>query len=208
MTDGEQCKAKTCRGTIASPSPCNEVYNGSSLLTDHNSYLRNQDQFIPALLNALTTAAYHDDCGDTADWQLVCDNYLEQAKERRRHLVGVLVAARVLMAGLVVLAWLYSPVGLFQGPMNQLAHLAHPSMHMGHGLVRFVAVALITAASYLLLEVIPRQIIEYRNIQSFFQKAEPYSDEPVPGEPAGDATRDKLTSLPPEGAEVTLIPTG
>jgi hypothetical protein len=208
MTDGEQCKAKTCRGTIASPSPCNEVYNGSSLLTDHNSYLRNQDHFLPALLNALTTAAYHHDCGNTADWKLVCDDYLDQAKERRRRLVGVLVTTRVLMAGIVVLAWLYSPVGFFQGPMDQLAHLAHPHIHMVHGLVRFVAVVLITAASYLFLEVIPRQIIEYWNIQHFFQEAVPYSDEPATGGPVGDATRDELTSLPPEGAGVTLIPTG
>jgi len=114
----------------------------------------------------------------------------------------------VLMAGAVVLAWLYSPVGIFQGPMNQLANLAHPHMHMGHGLVRLVAVAFITAASYLLLEVVPRQIIEYWNIQRFFQTAVPYSDEPITGEPAGDATQDKLTSLLPEGAGVTLIPTG
>jgi hypothetical protein len=69
-------------------------------------------------------------------------------------------------------------------------------------------VALITAASYLLLEVIPRQIIEYWNIQRFFQTARPYGDEPVTGEPAGGATQDKLTILPPEGAGVTLIPTG
>jgi hypothetical protein len=112
------------------------------------------------------------------------------------------------MAGVVVLAWLYSPVGFFQGPMDQLAHLAHPHMHMVHGLVRLAAVALITAASYLLLEVIPRQMIEHWNIQRFFQTAVPYSDEPATGEPAGDATRDELISLPPEGAGVPLIPTG
>jgi hypothetical protein len=207
-TDGEQCKPKTCRGTIASPSPCNELYNGSSLLTDHNSYLRNQDQFLPALLNALATAAYHDNRGNTADSQLVDGDYLDKAKQRRRRLVGGLVAARVLMAGMVVLAWLLSPVRVFQGPMNQLAHLANPHMHIIDGLVRFVAAALITAASYLLLVVIPRQIIEHRNIQSFFREAKPYGDEPVTGEPAGDATQDELTSLTPEGDGVTLIPTG
>lgn len=207
-TDGEQCKSKTCRGTIASPGPCNEVYNGSSLLTDHNSYLRNQDQFLPALLNALTTAAYHDNRGNTADWQLVGDDHLDQAKRRRRRLVRGLVTARVLMAGVVVLAWLRSPVRVFQGPMNQLTHLANPHMHMSHGLVRLVAAVLITAASYLVVAVIPRQIIEYRNIQSFFQTAEPYGDEPVTGEPAGDAAQDKLTSLPPESAGVTLIQAG
>jgi len=53
-----------------------------------------------------------------------------------------------------------------------------------HGLIRLVAVAVITAASYLLLEVIPRQIIERRNIERFFQAAVPYSDESVTGEPA------------------------
>ena len=207
-TDGEQCKPKTCRGTIASPSPCNEVYNGSSLLTDHNSYLRNQDQFLPALLNALTTAAYHDDSGNTASWQLVGDDHLDEAKRRRRRLVRGLVTARVLIAGVMVLAWLHSPVRVFQGPMNQLTHLAGPHMHMSHGLVRLVAVALITAASYLVVAVIPHQIIEYRNIQRFFQTAEPNGDEPATGEPAGDATQDKLTSLPPQSVEVTLIQTG
>jgi hypothetical protein len=201
-SDGGQCKPKSCRGTIASPSPCNEVYNGSSLLTDHNSYLRNQDQFLPALLNALTTAAYHDNCGSTADWQLVDDDHLDEAKQRRRRLVRGLVTARVLMAGVVVLAWLRSPVRVFQGPMNQLTHLAGPHMHMSHGLVRLVAVVLITAASYLVVAVIPRQIIGYRNVQRFFQAAEPYGDEPVTGEPAGDATQDKLNNLPPESAGV------
>ena len=79
---------------------------------------------------------------------------------------------------------------------------------MSHGLVRLVAVALITAASYLVVAVIPHQIIEYRNIQRFFQTAEPNGDEPATGEPAGDATQDKLTSLPPQSVEVTLIQTG
>lgn len=207
-TDGEQCKLKSCRGTIASPSPCNEIYNRSSLLADHNSYLRNQDQFLPALLNALTTAAYHDNCGSTADWQLVGDDHLDQAKRRRRRLVRGLVTARVLMAGVVVLAWLRSPVRVFQGPMNQLTHLADPHMHMSHGLVRLVAVALITAVSYLVVAVIPRQIIEYQNTQRFFHKAEPCGGEPVTGESADDATQDKLTSLPPSSVGVTLIQAG
>jgi hypothetical protein len=207
-TGGEQCKPKNCRGIVASPSPCNEIYNGSSLLTDHNSYLRNQDQFLPALLNALTTAAYHDQCGNTTDWQLVGDDHLDQAKRRRRRLVRGLVTARVLMAGVVVLAWLRSPVRVFEGPMNQLTHLANPHMHMSHGLVRLVAVALITAASYLVVAVIPRQVIEYQNTQRFFRTAKPYGDEPVTGEPAGDATQDKPTSLPPKKRWSTLIQAG
>jgi hypothetical protein len=207
-TDGEQCRPRTYTGTIASPSPCNEVYNGSSLLTDHNSYLRNQDQFLPALLNALTTAAYHDKCGDKADWQLVGDDHIDEAKQRRRRLAGGLVAARVLMAGVVVLAWLRSPVRVFQRPMDQLTHLASPHMQMSHGFVRLVAVALITAAAYVVVAIIPRQIIEHRNIQRFFETAEPYGDEPVTGEPAGDASRDKLTSPPPENVGVSLIQAG
>jgi hypothetical protein len=42
------------------------------------------------------------------------------------------------MAGVVVLAWLRSPVRVFEGPMNQLTHLADPHMHMSHGLVRLM----------------------------------------------------------------------
>ncbi len=205
MVDGNQCDAKTSRVNIARPKPCNEVYNGSSLLTDHNSYLRNQDQFLPALLNALTTAAYHDNRSNPADWQLVGDKHLEQAGRRRRRLVCGLVTARVLMAGVVVLAWLRGPVRFFQGPMNQLTHLADPHMHMSHGLVRVVAAALITAASYFVIVIIPRQIIEYRNIQRFFRPVKPCDDEPVARELAGDAIQDKLTSLPPGGVGARLI---
>jgi len=190
----ENCTSGICRGFVASPSPCHEVYNGGSLLTDHNSYLRNQDQFLPGLLNALVTAAYCDGCNNTADRPLVTRDDLDQASQRRRWLVRWLVAARVLMVGVAVLAWFRGPARILQRPMNQLTHLADPHAQMSHGLVRLAAVALITAAVYLAVAIIPRRIMEYRNLQRFFRTAVRYGSGPVTSEPAGDVTKDKLSS--------------
>ncbi len=188
-----QRTTSACRGFVASPSPCNEVYNGSSLLTDHNSYLRNRDQFLPGLLNALATAAYREGYDDTAGRPLVTDDDLSRASQRRRRLARWLVVARVLTAGGAVLAWLLSPVWIFQAPMNQLAHLADPHAQMGHGLIRLIAAALIASAAYLAVATIPRQIIEYRNTQRFFRTATRYGSEPVTGKTAGDETAVKLS---------------
>ena len=45
-------------GAQGLPAHCHEVYNRGSLLTDHDSYLGNQDQVVPWLLNDLVAAAY------------------------------------------------------------------------------------------------------------------------------------------------------
>jgi pimeloyl-ACP methyl ester carboxylesterase len=190
-TAGNEYKSGTCHGSVVRPRPCSEVYNRSSLLSDHNSYLRNQDQFLPELLNALATAAYCDGCNDSASWPLVAERVLDRARRRRRWLVRWLVTVRVFMPGVAVLAWLFGPVGIFQGPMNQLTHVAG-SPHMGHDLVRLVAAALITVAAYLVFAIIPRRVIEYWNTQRFFHAAERYKS--ATSEPAVDLTSDKLSS--------------
>ena len=190
----KQGKPGTGAGFIAIPSPCNEVYNGSSLLTDHNSYLRNQDQFLPGLLNALVTAAYCDGCNNTVGWPLVAKGCIEKASKRRRWLVRWLVAARMLMAGVAVLAWFLSPVWILQGPMNQLTHVADPHAQMSHSLVRLVAAALITAAAYLVVAIIPWRIMEYRNTQHFFRATPRYSSEPATDEPVDALTKGELST--------------
>jgi hypothetical protein len=71
-----------CRG----PSACTEVYHASSLLSDHNSYLRNQDQLLPGLLNALAIAAYGDGRDGEADGPIVAQKDIGEACGRRRWL--------------------------------------------------------------------------------------------------------------------------
>jgi hypothetical protein len=188
------------------PSACAEVYNASSLLTDHNSYLRNQDQLLPGLLNALVTAAYSDGPGKAADGPLVAKEDIDKACERRHRLARWLVASRVLIAAVAVVAWFFSPVRILQGPMNQLAHLADPHAQMSHSLVHVVAAALIAAAAYLVVAIIPWKIKEYFNMQNFFRTAARCGTELVAGEPASDATKDELSSSLPETVSAVMIP--
>jgi hypothetical protein len=65
---------------------------------------------------------------------------------------------------------------------------------MNHGLVRLVTVALITAAAYLAVAIIPSKIKENRNTHHFFDTAVSYGSQPVTSEPTGNATQGEPSS--------------
>jgi hypothetical protein len=176
------------------PRICTEVYHAGSPLTDHNSYLRNRDQLLPGLLNALATAAYGDGSDRAADGPLVAKEDIREASERRRRLARWMVAARVLITALAVLAWFFSPARLLQRPMNRLAHLAEPHAQMSHGLVQLIATALMAAAAYFVFAIIPWWIKEYFNRRHFFRTAARRPSEPVTGEPLGHVNNGALAS--------------
>jgi hypothetical protein len=61
-------------GTHVLPARCKVIYNRGSLLTDHDSYLLNEDQFLPRLINDLVAAAYgqgHSAGSPPRDWSAI-----------------------------------------------------------------------------------------------------------------------------------------
>lgn len=186
-----------CRG----PGACTEVYHASSLLTDHNSYLRNQDQLLPGLLNALATAAYGDIRDGEVDGPIVAQKDIDGACVRRRWLARWMVFARVLIAAAAVEAWFLSPLELLrflQWPMNQLVHLVDSHAQMSHGLVHLAAAALITVAAYLVIAIFPWKVTEYLNRRHFFRTATRLGGEPMADKPSDDPIKNVLSSSLPE----------
>ena len=177
---------------------CTEVYYAGSPLTDHNSYLRNQDQLLPGLLNALATAAYGDGRNGTAGLPLVAEKDIRDARTRRRKLARFMVVARLLTLPLAVVAWLLISARLLQDPMNHLAHLADSHAQMSHSLVHLITAALITATAYLVFAFIPWKIIEYRNKRHFFHTAERCPSKPLTDEPPGHINKGERSSSLPE----------
>jgi hypothetical protein len=156
---------------------CQVVYNRGSLLTDHNSYLRNQDQFLSWLLNDLVVAAYGHEYPATRQPRLVQDGSrtgdhdLDWVTRRRRVLVDWLVGGRVLTVGLGIALWFAAPGRLLDGPLNDLIRVSGASVGM-HGLtVRSAVVSIIMIAVYVVGVVVPWRIMERRSARQFFAHA-------------------------------------
>jgi hypothetical protein len=179
---------------------CTEVYYAGSPLTDHNSYLRNRDQLLPGLLNALAAAAYGDGRGEAVGLPLVDEKCIRDAMTRRRRLARFMVVARLLTPPLAVVAWVFISARLLQGPMNQLTHLADPHAQMSHSLVHLITAVLITVAAYLVLAFIPWKIIEYLNERHFFGTAKRDPSESATGESPGKINKGARSSSVPESA--------
>jgi hypothetical protein len=153
------------------PDPCDQVYNKGSLLTDHNGYLRNQDQFLSSLVNDLAGAAYGTDDRTGPRPRLVEKSDIDQAGRRRQWLIRWLITARILTAALGVAVWLFVSGTSFTGPANRLMHLGDPHANIGALAARLAAVAVIMLAAYIVAGVIPWRILEWRASGLFFQTA-------------------------------------
>lgn len=158
------------------PSPCNQVSNSGSVLFDHNGYLRNQNQLVSMLLNDLVAAAHSKDGDTQPPPPLVSATDVKTAGQRRRWLVAWLLAWRFLAVGIGVALWQVNPAPLLMHPMNWLVHLFAPHAGMSNSLARLAAVALITAAAYILVAVIPWRIMEEHEVHRFFDTAHRRAD--------------------------------
>lgn len=152
------------------PRPCDEVYNSGSILTDHNGYLRNQDQLLSKLINNVVAVTFGDPNGDAAGPRLVHDEDLTEVKRRRHRLVAMLVGDRMLAATVGVVLWWFNPGPLLKDPMNSLVHLVAPHTGMGDRLARFIAAAILMALFYVVVVLVWR-ILERRSISHFFHTA-------------------------------------
>jgi hypothetical protein len=181
-------------GRMGRPSRCEEVYNSASILTDHNGYLRNRDQFLSWLVNDLVAAAHGDSLTDPARRRLVPDDYLREARERRRWLAAWLVSGRAIVAGLGIVLWRFNPGRTLKGPMNHLLQPVPPHAQMNDGLARPVAVVLTVAAIYIVAVLLPWRIMEKRSTQRFFRTATPRTQragaELIAQEPTGPSEED------------------
>jgi len=134
------------------PSPCNEVYDFRSLLTDHNGYLRNQDEMLSRLLNDLVVAAYG---GQPSPGQhkplLVGKDDLAAASCRRRSRIAWLVRARLLILALGIMQFFFLPVRSFEGPVRRLVRTIIPHTQMSDDLVRLVVALTLVAVVYLVV---------------------------------------------------------
>ena len=164
------------------PRPCNEVYNSGSLVTDHNGYLRNRDQFLSSLLNNLVSAAYdrREDEPSAVSGKdenqpfLVCREDLKPVGPRRRRQITYLVIARVITIGFGLALLVYNHLRAVDAHMSSLVQAVPPHVRMGDSPARLVTVVLIAVATYTAF-LIPRQIWERRAVRKFFGTATRFS---------------------------------
>jgi hypothetical protein len=156
------------------PDPCDQVYNKGSLLTDHNGYLRNQDQFVSSLLNDLAAAAYGRADGPGACPRLVRQRDIDKASRHRKLLIRWLVVSRIVTLALgIVLGVLTAKVPV-AGPANWLMHLGDPHVNIGDLAARLAVIAVLTLTAYTAIGVIPWRIMERRASRQFFDSATRY----------------------------------
>jgi hypothetical protein len=172
------------------PRRCREVYNYGSLITDHNSYLHNQDQFLPWLLNDLVAAAYGYNRRRSHPW-LVRHEDIDKVTRRRRWLIDWLIFARVLTLAAGVALWQAMTRTSLAGPVNQAMHMAGPHISVGNLAARLASVILAMIVVYLIVGVIPWRIMENRVCQDFFDNATRHGD-PSPAPEEADVSPPKL----------------
>ena len=184
-------------GCRTEPSPYNEVYNFQSLLTDHNGYLRNQDELLSRLLNDLVAAAY--DGGDEGQGQptLVSNDDLKVASRRRRRRIAWLVRARVMTAALGIMQFIYLPMRSFDGPVNRLVRKIIPHVQMSDALVRLMVVLVFMTLVYTAL-LLPWRLADGRAMLKFLGTTphcgKPEEKQPEIMEPAGQATEERVSA--------------
>jgi len=79
------------------------AYSNASVLTDHVSYLRNQDQVLPHVFNDLVAAAYSQDGHGKVE--LVADDDITRACKNRHALNFTLITARIATAIAAAYLW-------------------------------------------------------------------------------------------------------
>ena len=113
------------------PRPCNEIHNSGSLVTDHNGYLRNRDQFLSQLLNNLVVAAYGRQKDQNQPLRvplrpktpfLVCPEDLKQVSTRRRWQITYLVIARMITIGFGLALFFFYHLSAVDAQMSSLVH--------------------------------------------------------------------------------------
>jgi hypothetical protein len=178
------------------PAPCNEIYNSGSLLTDHNGYLRNQDQFLSSLMNNLVAAAYGQEHGDPPSPQLVGSDDIDQAIWRRKRLIRWLISARILTVALGITLWRLTSGASLEGPANQLMRLDNPHADIGNLAARLAFIALAMIVTYVMLGIIPWKIMETMARHTFFRTATRYVDLPPETDQSGaSSVKSRLTFL-------------
>ena len=151
------------------PRPCNEIYNSGSLVTDHNGYLRNRDQFLSKLLNNLVVAAYGRQKNENQPF-LVCPEDLKLVSTRRRWQITYLVIARMITIGFGLALLFFYHLSAVDAQMSSLVHAVPPHAQVGDSPARLMTVLLIAVVTYTAF-LIPRQIWERRAVRKFFRTA-------------------------------------
>ena len=151
------------------PRPCNEIHNSGSLVTDHNGYLRNRDQFLSQLLNNLVVAAYGRQKDQNQPF-LVCPEDLKQVSTRRRWQITYLVIARMITIGFGLALFFFYHLSAVDAQMSSLVHAVPPHAQVGDSPARLMTVLLIAVVTYTAF-LISRQIWERRAVRRFFRTA-------------------------------------
>ena len=108
--------------------PCHQVYNQASILADHTSYLRNQNQFLSTLMTDLVAVDLACEGGrrvldkqglETAK-RVVSRQVLGAAERARHRLVSSLIALRIGTLAVGALAWWWNPSDLLRGPADRM----------------------------------------------------------------------------------------
>jgi hypothetical protein len=165
-------------GADGLPVAYHEVYIKGSLLSDHDSYLANQDQVLPWLLNDLVAAAYAPARTGQSRPALVWDEDIRLARHRRRHLIDWLIAVRALTLALAIALWQITAAGPVTGPVNHAVHMAGLDATIGTIPARLAVIIAAMITTYVLAGIIPWKIMENGGYRQFFQTATRHGDLP------------------------------
>jgi hypothetical protein len=174
------------------PRPCNEIHNSGSLVTDHNGYLRNRDQFLSQLLNNLVGAAYGRQKDQNQPF-LVCPEDLKQVSTRRRWQITYLMIARMITIGFGLVLFFFYHLSAVDAQMSSLVHAVPPHAQVGDSPARLMTVLLIAVVTYTAF-LIPRQIWERRAVRKFFRTATHFS--PPAEQPEHEQSAHQETPVP------------
>jgi hypothetical protein len=108
--------------------PCHQMYNQASILADHTSYLRNQNQFLSTLMTDLVAVDLAceggrrvlDKQGLEAAGRVASRQVLRAAERARYRLVSSLIALRIGTLAIGALAWWWNPSNLLRSPADRM----------------------------------------------------------------------------------------
>jgi hypothetical protein len=196
--------------SLGQPWDCREVFNAGSLVTDHNSYLRNQDEMLPWLIRDLISATTRREAPFASSAHpdpLGCKDAMIAARARRRRMVDWLIASRVISAALGAALWPASGITFIQhalraltGPSNShitrltnltdnLIGLGATHVTIGNLAAHLMLAILAALAAYLLTGILPWHLMRALSQRTFFRHSRGTSD-PAPPERAPATTRE------------------
>jgi hypothetical protein len=168
------------------PSICVEVHNQASVLTDHTAYLRNENQFLPRLINDLVAVAYGGEKDYDPAIHLVSTARLHAAHRRRRHLVKWLIAGRWAALAVGIWFWIRNLEEVFGIRLNRHMPEAILQANLDEAVARLTPAVLAMGGVYIAIVILWRAVVSLQT-KRFFDHED--QETQAPGNRATPAAR-------------------